>query len=222
MAAVQRVVLVDVGLGNLHSVQRALERGASDAGRAIDVSISSDPDAVARADRVVFPGQGAFRDCARALAGGLGQAIAAKIATGAPFLGICLGLQVLFDGSDEAPGEPGLGVFAGHVARLAPGARDPHTGEAIKIPHMGWNRVALGDPAHPLLARAGAGGSWFYFVHSFHAVPADPSLVVGTAQHGPYEVTAAIARDNVLATQFHPEKSQAAGLRVLAAFFAAE
>jgi glutamine amidotransferase len=214
----QRVVVVDVGLGNLHSVQRAIERAARDARVAVDVAIASDPDVVARADRVVFPGQGAFRDCALALAGGLADALRGRIAAGAPYLGICLGLQALFATSDEAPGHAGLGLFAGHVARIPDGARDPETGAPVKIPHMGWNQIALRGPAEGALARGGAGGAWFYFVHSFHAVPDDASLVAATTRHGPHEITAAIASGNVLATQFHPEKSQAAGLALLSAF----
>src|SRR4051812_10928187 len=129
-------------MGNLRSVERALDRAAADAGVACAVERTGDPDALGRADKIVVPGQGAFRDCAAALAGGLGEALRAGIAAGRPYLGICLGLQALFDESEEAPGAAGLGVFRGRVARLT-----AHPG--VKIPHMGWNRVVL--------QRAGAG-----------------------------------------------------------------
>jgi glutamine amidotransferase len=129
-----------------------------------------------------------------------------------------MGLQTLFRTSEEAPGYDGLGIFAGTNVRLPAGQRDPATGEAVKIPHMGWNAIELRGEGHPYLSAAGGAGTYFYFVHSYHAVPADPSLLVATAQHGPFTVTAAIAQNNVFASQFHPEKSQSAGLAVLTAF----
>ena len=218
-----RVALVDLGMGNLHSVERALGQGAADAGVTCTVVRTGDPDEVRRADKIVVPGQGAFRDCSAGLGSGLGDALRERIKAGVPFLGICLGLQALFDGSDEAPGAAGLGVFPGRVARLLPvhDGGDPHTpgpaGYGVKIPHMGWNRVTLLRPEGPLSVFAGQ-EPYLYFVHSFHAVPDDLSLVAAVTDHGPYRVTAAVQRDNVTATQFHPEKSQAAGLRLLAAF----
>ncbi len=217
----QVVAIVDVGLGNLRSVERALERAASEANLPRHVLLTGDPDVISRADRLVMPGQGAFRDCAVALGKGVGDAIRARIAHGTPYLGICLGLQALFDESEEAPGEKGLGVFAGRVVRLADGAVDPESKERVKIPHMGWNEIALTrSNAGPLAVfdADSARPPHLYFVHSFHAVPEDPSLVAATAEHGPHRVTAAIQRDNVTATQFHPEKSQAPGLRFLARF----
>ena len=212
------VVVVDVGIGNLRSVQKALERAASDAGLAWRAAITPDPDAIASADKVVVPGQGAFRDCAIALKSGVADALRAQIDKGTPFYGICMGLQTLFRTSDEAPGYEGLGVFEGTNVRLSDGLRDPATGEAVKIPHMGWNAIELCGKGHPYLEAAGGEGTHFYFVHSYHAVPADPSLLAATVLHGPLTVTAAIARGNVFASQFHPEKSQAAGLAVLTAF----
>jgi glutamine amidotransferase len=205
-----RVALVDLGMGNLHSVERALGQGAADAGVGCTVERTSDPDAVRRADKIVVPGQGAFRDCSAGLAGGMGDVLRERIAAGVPYLGICLGLQALFDASDEAPGAPGLGIFPGHVASLSPG-------DGYKIPHMGWNRVEILRSEGPLSAFEGE-SPYFYFVHSFHAVPDDPSLVAAVTEHGPHRVTAAVQRGNVTATQFHPEKSQAAGLRLIAAF----
>jgi len=207
-----RVVVVDTGLGNLRSVEKALLAAGSHAGIAgLEVERSSDPDAVVRADRLVFPGQGGFRDCVTALASGLGDALVERIRAGTPYFGICLGLQVLFDRSDEAPEARGLGLFAGHVARL--GAEG-----GVKIPHMGWNQVELGPSPHPLLERAGGSGTWFYFVHSYHALADDADVVVARCDHGDNVVTAAVARDNVFACQFHPEKSQDAGLALLSAF----
>ncbi len=208
-----RVALVDLGMGNLHSVERALARAATDAGVGCEVERTGDPDAVQRADKIVVPGQGAFRDCSASLQRGMGAALRERIAAGVPYLGICLGLQALFAESEEAPGAPGLGVFPGKVVRLS--AEDGY-----KIPHMGWNRVEiLRKGAGPLGALEGE-APYLYFVHSYHAVPEDPTLVAAVTEHGPHRVTAAVQRGNVTATQFHPEKSQEAGLRLLAAFLA--
>jgi glutamine amidotransferase len=211
-----QVAIVDVGLGNLRSVERALTRAASDARAEVRVTITSDPEAIARADKVVVPGQGAFRDCARALGGGLGEAVSGAIARGVPYLGICLGLQVLFGSSDEAPGCTGLAVFEGDVVKLSDHAPD---GARLKIPHIGWNTV---DPTSP-------GGSasllptiptYFYFVHSYAVRPRDPSVIAATTSYGsPF--ACAVAKDNVFAVQFHPEKSQGAGLSLLARFLRA-
>ncbi|GAB5544772.1 MAG: imidazole glycerol phosphate synthase subunit HisH [Sandaracinaceae bacterium] len=199
----KRVVLVDTSMGNLRSVARALDRAGA------EVTLSADPEAVRGADRVVVPGQGHFRDCAKALAGGLGEALRAHVDAGRPYLGICLGMQILFERSEEAEDVAGLGLFPGAVRRFADDLVDSD-GRALKVPHMGWNVVR---GAHPLLDPE----AWLYFVHSYHCVPADPSLTVGTAEYGaPF--CAAIAKDNVFACQFHPEKSQRAGARVLERF----
>ena len=206
-----RVAVVDLGMGNLRSVQRALERAAADGGVAIGVTISADPALVSANDKIVFPGQGAFRDCAAALEGGLGDAIRDRIAAGTPYLGICLGLQALFQSSDEAPGAVGLGVFGGAVRLLGPA-------EGIKIPHMGWNRLEMVRAGAGALATFEVEPPYVYFVHSYHAVPDDQSLVAAVTTHGPHRITAAVQRDNVVATQFHPEKSQGVGLRFLRAF----
>jgi glutamine amidotransferase len=210
------IALIDAGCGNLRSVQRALE-----AVGARDVTLTRDPDAIARADRAVFPGQGAFGDCARALdadGGALREAILAVVSRGAPFLGICLGMQVLFDTSEEAPGARGLGVLPGHVARIPDGLTDLD-GSLAKIPHMGWN-LARATVHHPGLFAPHA-GDWFYFVHSFHCVPEDPSVIAATSRHG-VEIVCAVARDSLLAVQFHPEKSQDAGKSLLARWLAGD
>ncbi len=201
------LVVVDAGMGNLRSVERALEEAARRVSQSVKLTRSGDPNVVRAADVVVFPGQGAFRDCARALDGGLREAITGSIAAGKPYLGLCLGLQALFATSEEA-GEScrGLAIYGGTVRKLegAPG---------VKIPHMGWNTVEperrgglLGDSAEH-----------YYFVHSFVVVPSDPSLAAGTTEHGSRFVSA-VERDNVFATQFHPEKSQSAGLSLLGRF----
>jgi glutamine amidotransferase len=205
-------------MGNLRSVQRAIEQAATLAGRGCAVAISSDLEVIARADKVVMPGQGAFRDCAAAVEGPLGEALRALIRRGTPYLGICLGMQALFETSEEAPGAAGLGIFGGAVKRLPDGAIDPTTGQAVKIPHMGWNEIELLRPGAGALAAFDGTSPYFYFVHSFHAVPEDPSLVAAVTRHGPHRITAAVQRDNVTATQFHPEKSQGKGLELLAAF----
>jgi imidazole glycerol-phosphate synthase subunit HisH len=203
-----RLALCDVGLGNLCSVARALERVGA------EVVPTTDPDVVRRADRVVVPGQGAFRDCMDALAGPLGEAVLEAIRAGTPYLGICLGLQVLFEESDEHGRRAGLGLFAGRVRRFPAEWRAPD-GRRLKVPHMGWNRVEVVRPA-PLLA-ALPPDPWFYFVHSYYPEPADRGLVVAESEYGG-RFTVAVQRDNVFACQFHPEKSQATGLALLQAF----
>jgi glutamine amidotransferase len=199
------VVIADLGVGNLRSVARAVERAGGEA------TITADPDALLRAGRVIVPGQGAFRDCALALERGFAEALRTVIARGTPYLGLCLGMQLLFEDSEEAPGKSGLAHFAGHVVRFASDMHDAKSGERLKVPHMGWNPVR---GSHPLLPGQDA---WFYFVHSFYCAPADPSVIVGTADYGsPFCV--AVARDNVFACQFHPEKSQEEGHRLLQRF----
>lgn len=200
----EKVLVVDVGMGNLTSVAKALETAGD---RQVEVVRSSDPDAVRRASRVVVPGQGGFGELSRRFAGGLSQALREALTAGTPYLGICLGLQILFDASDEAPGAPGLGVLRGKNQRLTEDS-------GIKIPHMGYNQLRLTGSGHPFFRT----GEWFYFVHSYHAVPEEPDVLRATVEHGPNQVTAVVARENLLATQFHPEKSQAAGLSLLRRF----
>lgn len=204
-----RVVVVDYGMGNLQSVVQALQAAAP---ASVSITRSADPELVQNADKLVVPGQGGFRDCAARLGEhGLGSSILEKMRAGAPYLGICLGLQILFESSEEAPGVAGFGWFKGAVRHLA-------GGPGVKIPHMGWNSLALSSGGHTLLDAAGGAGTYVYFVHSFHASASEPEVVKATVQHGPNQVTAAVARDNVVATQFHPEKSQAAGQGLLRRF----
>jgi imidazole glycerol-phosphate synthase subunit HisH len=203
-----RLALCDVGLGNLRSVARALEHVGAEVVR------TRDPDVVRAADQVVVPGQGAFADCMDALDGPLGAAVLEAIGAGKPYLGICLGLQVLFDESDEHGVRAGLGVLKGRVRRFPDAWRAPD-GRRLKVPHMGWNRVEV-VRASPLLA-ALPPDPYFYFVHSYYPEPVDRSVVVAESEYGG-RFTVAVQRDNLFACQFHPEKSQAAGLALLRAF----
>ncbi len=205
-----KIAVVDTGLGNLASVARALGHAG-----AREVLVTSDPDAIRAADALVMPGQGAFRDCSTALGDGrgLGDVVREKLRSGAPYLGICLGLQILFEGSEEAdPSCRGLGVFAGRVVRLK-GGIDPLVGIALPIPHTGWNLVERGPAASVLPQEP----THFYFVHSYAVAPEDPSIIAATTEYGE-RFTSAVAKDNVLAVQFHPEKSQGAGLALLRDF----
>jgi glutamine amidotransferase len=207
-----RVVVCDVGLGNLRSVERALREAGR--GARVDVEITSDPARVRQADVLVMPGQGGFADCARALAGDLGTAVREHLAAERPYLGICLGLQVLFESSEEAPGAAGLGLRGGSVVRL-PRGDDAMTG-TLKIPHVGWNTV---EPVAGVRSILPAEPTHFYFVHSYAASPSDTGDVCGWTEYG-VRFPSAIARGNVFACQFHPEKSQRAGLALLARFLA--
>lgn len=201
MTAAVEACIVDAGLGNLRSVQKALERVG------LEATISGDPAVVSEANRIVFPGQGGFGDAAVALGGELGRVLRERIGAGVPYLGFCLGLQMLFDASEEAPGARGLGVLGGRVSRFAADLRDGE-GRRLKVPHMGWN--VLDAPRDPLLDR-----EHFYFAHSYHVEPGDPGIVIATATHGrPF--VAAVRTERLSAFQFHPEKSQRAGLAVLA------
>src|SRR6266498_882918 len=206
------IAVVDYGMGNLRSVAKALVHVAPER----SVVVTDDPGVIADATRVVLPGQSAMPDCMRALdASGL-RAVVLDVARTRPFLGICLGLQMLFDASEEGPTHC-LGVLPGRVVRF----RDPNMtsadGERLKVPHMGWSPVRQACP-HPLWAGI-ADGTRFYFAHSFHPEPEDPGDTVGTAAY-PSPFTCAVARANIFATQFHPEKSHHAGLRLLANFVA--
>jgi glutamine amidotransferase len=202
------IVIIDYGMGNLRSVQKAFEQVGCSA------VVTADPAIVARAGKLVLPGVGAFRDCMRNLTdAGFVAPIHAHIAAGKPFLGICLGLQLLFTESEEFGRHRGLGIIPGKVVRFPDGLQEG--GEALKVPHMGWNRIAIRRPAP--LYQGIADGSFVYFVHSYHVVPDDPAVIATTTDYG-QTFCSSIWRDNVMATQFHPEKSQAVGLQMLRNF----
>ena len=204
------IAVVDYGMGNLRSVAKALEHVAPKA----RVLISSDPDRVRAADKVVFPGQGAMPDCMRYLdRSGLRQAVLEAAAT-KPMFGVCIGEQMLFDWSAEGDTQ-GLGVLPGKVVRFPEAAMALPDGARLKVPQMGWNRVHQAR-AHPIWAGV-PDDSYFYFVHSFYASPDRAELTAGTTEYG-VAFTCAVARDNIFATQFHPEKSAAFGLKLYANF----
>jgi imidazole glycerol-phosphate synthase subunit HisH len=197
-----RIAVVDYGMGNLRSVSKALEHVAPEA----EVLVTADPARIRAAERVVVPGQGALPDCMRSLSESGARDAVLEALESKPYLGICLGLQMLFEHGAEGD-TAGLGVLQGNVPRFAV------TG--LKIPHMGWNEV-LQEVPHPLWAGIGE-RSRFYFVHSYHPAPADRALTAATSVYGaPF--TCAVARDNIFAVQFHPEKSQSAGLQLLSNF----
>ncbi|CAN5234553.1 imidazole glycerol phosphate synthase subunit HisH [soil metagenome] len=197
------IALIDYGAGNLHSVHNALNKAG-----AVDAVITADPDAVARADRIVLPGVGAFRACRDALVriDGMVDAMRdAVLGRGVPFLGVCVGMQLLADAGEEFGRHEGLGWIPGTVRIIEP------ADAAIKVPHMGWNDVVPARP-HALLERGEA-----YFLHSYHFDAADPADVAATTDHGG-PLVAAVARDTIMGVQFHPEKSQSYGLSFLSRF----
>ena len=203
------VAVIDYGMGNLHSIAKALQHADSD----VRVDITADPERIRDADRVVFPGVGAMRDCMQAL-NGSGLAMVIKdIAGHKPLLGICLGMQALLTDSEENAGVDCLNLIPGHVRRFDDPLRDD-AGNVLKIPHMGWNQVQQNP--HPLWDGIPQ-GSRFYFVHSYYAVADDARHAIATAEY-PSAFTCALAKDRLFAVQFHPEKSQTVGLRLLRNF----
>lgn len=203
------VAVIDYGMGNLHSIVKALQHAVPEA----DVVCTSNKQTILNADRVVFPGVGAIRDCMSALNQSGLSSVIQKVAGSKPLLGICLGMQALLTESEENGGIQGLNVFSGRVVRFPDLLKD-ESGHILKIPHMGWNQVH--QIPHPLWHNIPQ-DSRFYFVHSYYAKPDDASIVAATAQY-PEAFACAIAEDNVFAVQFHPEKSQAAGLQLLKNF----
>ena len=194
------IAVIDYGVGNLFSVSKAVEASGA------EVEVTGDADRIRAAEKLILPGVGAFGDCMRNLrAAELDGVIVEEIERGKPLMGICVGLQILFEGSEESPEEPGLGVFKGRVRRIR--------AEHLKIPHMGWNFIRTSDGRFDGIGER----PYFYFVHSYHAVPTDRSLIAATTDYGE-ELTAAVARDNIFAVQFHPEKSGDVGLQVLKNF----
>lgn len=204
------IAIIDYGMGNLRSVCKAIEHVAPDA----EVVVTSDPAVVHRAGRVVFPGQGAMPDCMREMESrGLRGAVL-EAAREKPFLGICIGLQMLFEHSEEG-NVAGLGVFAGEVRRFPEARMVGPAGDRLKVPHMGWNEVWQSG-AHPLWEGI-PDGDRFYFVHSYFVDPAEPAVTGATTDYG-LRFTSAVARANIFAVQFHPEKSAHAGLQLLSNF----
>jgi imidazole glycerol-phosphate synthase subunit HisH len=206
------VAIVDYGSGNLRSAEKAFARAAREEGLALDIAVTADPDQVRRAERIVLPGVGAFADCKAGLlaVAGMREALEEAVRTAAkPFLGICVGMQLMAELGREHGNHEGLGWIGGEVVRLE--AADP----GLKIPHMGWNALEILRP-HPLLDGI-APGAHAYFVHSYQLVARHMEDVIARTDYGG-PVTAAIARSNMAGTQFHPEKSQATGLRLIANF----
>jgi glutamine amidotransferase len=209
------VAIIDYGSGNLHSAAKAFERASRESGGSAAIVVTDDPEVVRQADRIVLPGVGAFADCRRGLLAidGMVEAMTEAVKKrGVPFLGICVGMQLLADRGLEHGVTPGLGWLSGEVVPIE--ARGP----ALKIPHMGWNNLTQSRP-HPLLEGIATGerGLHAYFVHSYHLRPSDPADSVATTDYG-YALTAIVGRDTIVGVQFHPEKSQAMGLRLIANF----
>ncbi|MEO1457654.1 MAG: imidazole glycerol phosphate synthase subunit HisH [Pseudomonadota bacterium] len=211
--------IVDYGSGNLHSAEKAFQRAAEEAGSAAaplggPILVTSDPEAVARAERVVLPGVGAFADCRAGLMAveGMFEAIAARVHAGHPFLGICVGMQLMATRGLENGEHPGFDWIHGDVVRLEP--NDP----GLKVPHMGWNELTVSAPEHPVMAGIG-GGAHAYFVHSYHLRPRVPEHRLAHVRYGG-DITAVVGRDTMIGMQFHPEKSQETGLRLIANFLA--
>ena len=209
------VAIIDYGSGNLHSAEKAFARAARDSGADCSIFVTSDPEVVRKADRVVLPGVGAFADCRAGLhaVAGMPEALnEAVIEAGRPFLGICVGMQLMADRGLEYGETPGFGWIGGDVVRIEPA--DP----ALKVPHMGWNTLDVARP-HAVLEGipTGPDGLHAYFVHSYHLKTSDKAQCVATTDYAG-AVTALVARDNMAGTQFHPEKSQTLGLRLIANF----
>jgi glutamine amidotransferase len=206
------VTIVDYGSGNLRSAAKAFERAAAEAEIDARIEVTSAPERIAAADRVVLPGVGAFADCRRGLAAvpGLEAALVEAVsARGRPFLGICVGMQLLADRGREFEAIDGLGWIGGEVVPITP------EDSSLKIPHMGWNEI-VPQTAHPLLTGLAA-GAHMYFVHSYHFAIADPANLLASVDYGG-PLAAIVGRDNLTGTQFHPEKSQGAGLRLIGNF----
>ena len=197
------IAIIDYGVGNLFSVEKAF------AALGAEAKITNNPAEIKKKEKLVLPGVGAFGDCMKNLEdSGLIPLLKEEVAAGKPLLGICVGLQILFDGSEESPEAKGLGLIPGQVKRIQ--------AEGLKVPHMGWNRLHIAEPRQEkdLFAGLAQDREYVYFVHSYYAVPADKKVITATTNYGG-EVTAAVQFDNIFATQFHPEKSGDVGLRII-------
>lgn len=203
--------VIDYGMGNLHSLAKSLERVAG----SDRIEVSYDPEKLLKCDRLVLPGVGGVRACMDELRRLELNDMIVEAARTLPMLGICLGMQVMLNFSEENGGVHALGLFGGDVRRFPDPGPELHGAARLKVPHMGWNRVRQSRP-HPIWAGV-PDNSWFYFVHSYHACPDHPQHVIGSTEYG-VEFASAIARDNLVAFQFHPEKSQRLGLQLLANF----
>jgi len=215
------VAIIDYGSGNLRSAAKAFERAARESGFAGNIVVTNDADVVAKAARIVLPGVGAFADCRRGLdaVAGMTEALNdAVIKQGKPFLGICVGMQLMATRGLEHGETQGLGWIPGSVVALDPQGAESPAGIGFRVPHMGWNELTLRDAQHPVFAGIPSGGH-AYFVHSYHMQCDNPAHVLATVEYG-QTATAAVGRDNIVGTQFHPEKSQAVGLRLISNFLA--
>lgn len=200
------IAIVDYGVGNLYSVEKAFARFSS------DVVLTHEAEIIDKADKVVLPGVGAFGDCMKNFkSSGLVDAVLRAVKSGKPVMGICVGLQIMFEGSDESPGVAGLGIFKGRVRKI--------NAPELKIPHMGWNSLTVNENASVNidLFKNIRENPYVYFVHSYYAVPEDKSVITAKTVYGE-EITAAVGKDNVIATQFHPEKSGDIGLSIIKNF----
>ena len=203
------ITIIDYEMGNLRSVEKAFEK------LGFDARVSSNPGDLLATDKIVLPGVGAFRDCITNLRqGGFVEPLLRHVETGKPLLGICVGMQMLFDESEEFGRHKGLGLISGKVVRFPAGMVEG--GERLKVPHMGWNTIQIRQAA-PIF-KGTAEGSYVYFVHSYYCAADNPADVAASCRYGDIEFSAAIWRDNILATQFHPEKSQDVGLNIFKNF----
>lgn len=206
------VAVIDYGMGNLHSVSKALEK----VGEGVDIKVTADAKTILSADRVVLPGVGAMRDCmGEIIRLGLDKVIHQFVESGKPLFGVCVGMQALLESSAENEGVTCLGILPGKVEYFGDDLRDLKTGDKLKIPHMGWNQVHQ-EIEHPMWEGI-AQDARFYFVHSFYSQPGNPELIAASTNYG-FSFTSAVSKDNVFAVQFHPEKSQHSGLALYANF----
>jgi len=206
------VAVIDYGMGNLHSVAKALEK----VGEGVTIHVTSDADTILNADRVVLPGVGAMRDCmGEIIRLGLDKVIQQFVESGKPLFGVCVGMQALLESSAENNGVTCLGILPGKVEYFGNDLKELKTKEKLKIPHMGWNQVHQ-EIEHPMWEGI-AQDARFYFVHSYYSLPANPELIAASTNYG-FPFTSAVSKDNVFAVQFHPEKSQHAGLALYANF----